>query len=345
MSQDYRELQPSDLLSDSRGYLNETADALRTAFAGAVEPAVKVAYMLWLDTANALLKQRNAANDAWIVVQVYGVAYGGLLPVAGGTMSGPIDMGGQIVSNLGLGTGLAAARVQELDLKAPIAAPVLTGDARVSQDPAGNDSIARRSWLEARYLKLAGGTLTGALVLPGNAAADLQAVPYQQLRDFVNFNVSTGHRHNGTDARKVLGTNIDSGAAIQGRPLVATGAGGSTWGSWPVSGLVLHNEPGAAIDLGVGADIPWTNEDVSAWVPEASAFAALVQFMVPSGSATVKFRLYGTAVDATAQTWTLVGATWHLAVAPIASSILNYKVDFATSGSFKLNVIGYFLTP
>lgn len=345
MSQDYRELQPADLLSDSRGYLNETADALRTAFAGAAEPTVKVAYMLWLDTTTGLLKQRNAGNDAWIVVRVYGSAYGGMLPLSGGTMSGPLDMGAQVVSNLGLGTGLAAARVQELDLKAPIAAPVFTGDARVSQDPAGNDSIARRSWLEARYLKLTGGTMGGALVLAGNAAADLQAVPYQQLRDMVAFNVSTGHRHTGTDARKVRGLDIDSQSAIAHLPLVATGAGGSTWGAHPAAGVVLHNEPYQVVSTVSGADIPWTDLDVAASIPDSSAFAAIAQFRCPSGTGTVKFRRYGTSVDATAQTWTVVGTEWKLAVVPIASSILTYRVDYATSGSFVLNIIGYFLEP
>jgi hypothetical protein len=43
-------------------------ESLRTLFSGATEPASKVAYMLWADTALGLLKQRNAANSAWVVL-------------------------------------------------------------------------------------------------------------------------------------------------------------------------------------------------------------------------------------------------------------------------------------
>lgn len=232
MTQSFRPLLGSDLFADSFGYLNDTDLTLLTESAGAVQPANPVAYQIWVDTLTGLRKRRNAANDAWITEGVVGSDYQGLLPRAGGTMTGDIDMGTKKVLNLGLGTGLAAARVQELDLKAPIAAPQLTGDAQVNQDPTGNNSLTRRSWTEGRYAKLTGATLTGALVLAGNAAADLQAVPYQQLRDFVLFNTTAGHRHTGADARKIRGTDIDSGSAVANAPLLATGSGGlSTWGA------------------------------------------------------------------------------------------------------------------
>ena len=43
-------------------------DTLRSIFSGTSEPAVgdQVAYMLWADTTTGLLKQRNAANSAWV---------------------------------------------------------------------------------------------------------------------------------------------------------------------------------------------------------------------------------------------------------------------------------------
>lgn len=43
-------------------------ETLRTAFSGATEPASPVAYQLWADTAENLLKRRNAANSAWVII-------------------------------------------------------------------------------------------------------------------------------------------------------------------------------------------------------------------------------------------------------------------------------------
>ena len=245
MSQQYRQLLGTDLLADSRGYLNDSDEALRTLFCGATTPASPIAYMLWADTSSGQLKQRNASNDAWIIVGVLGSTHQGHLPMAGtaaagGTMTGAIDMGGQQITNLGVGTGSAAARVTELDLKAPIAAPTLTGDAKVSQDPAGNDSIPRRSWTDGRYVKLAGSTMTGALTLPAApSASGLQAVPFSQAQT-MSFNTTTGHRHDGGDARKVLGTSIDSGAAASGTLLTANGGGGAAW-------ITASRDPGILI--------------------------------------------------------------------------------------------------
>jgi hypothetical protein len=45
-------------------------EALHTNFSGASEPpaGARVAFMLWADTSTSLLKIRNAANTAWIIV-------------------------------------------------------------------------------------------------------------------------------------------------------------------------------------------------------------------------------------------------------------------------------------
>lgn len=48
--------------------VNDALEALRTLHSGATAPTTTVAYMLWADTANNLLKQRNAANSDWVVI-------------------------------------------------------------------------------------------------------------------------------------------------------------------------------------------------------------------------------------------------------------------------------------
>jgi len=52
----------------TREYVDDSIAPVRRLSAGATEPSTTVAYMLWFDTANNLLKIRNAANDAWYVL-------------------------------------------------------------------------------------------------------------------------------------------------------------------------------------------------------------------------------------------------------------------------------------
>ncbi len=237
MPQTLRPLQPTDLFADSWDFLNDSDESLQTQFSGPSSPASPKAYQLWADTAAGQLKMRNGNNDGWLIVGLLGSIYLGLLPLSGGLLSGDLDMGGKKVLNLALGTGTAAARQQELDLKAPIAAPAFTGDAQVNQDPATVNSIVRRSWADGRFLALQGGSMLGSLVLQNDAAAALEAVTLQQLKAFVQFNVGSGHRHDGVDARKVRGTDIDSGAAADGLPLRANGGGVSSFAKIPAVSL------------------------------------------------------------------------------------------------------------
>lgn len=48
-------------------------ESLRTAFSGSSAPSNPVAFQLWLDTTNAVLKRRNSSNTAWTVVAAMSV--------------------------------------------------------------------------------------------------------------------------------------------------------------------------------------------------------------------------------------------------------------------------------
>ena len=52
--------------------LNLALPALASVNSGATAPATTYAYMLWADTTSGWLKQRNAANSAWIHVAPLG---------------------------------------------------------------------------------------------------------------------------------------------------------------------------------------------------------------------------------------------------------------------------------
>lgn len=54
---------PEEACDAINGYLENVAQM----FAGDTPPAILLPGMLWIDTANRVIKQRNIANTAWIV--------------------------------------------------------------------------------------------------------------------------------------------------------------------------------------------------------------------------------------------------------------------------------------
>ena len=58
----------NQLMPAARTDLNALFAAIVSNNSGASEPVVKFAYMWWVDTTLGLLRQRNAANDAWLTV-------------------------------------------------------------------------------------------------------------------------------------------------------------------------------------------------------------------------------------------------------------------------------------
>ena len=73
-----------------RSDLNNGLAAIVSNNSGATEPATMYAYQWWPDTTTGLLKIRNAANNAWVTVGTLASANLGLLPLAGGTMTGAL---------------------------------------------------------------------------------------------------------------------------------------------------------------------------------------------------------------------------------------------------------------
>jgi len=71
-----------------RSDLNNGLAAIVSNNSGATEPATMYAYQWWPDTTTGLLKQRNAANSAWVTIGTLASANLGLLSLAGGTMTG-----------------------------------------------------------------------------------------------------------------------------------------------------------------------------------------------------------------------------------------------------------------
>jgi len=76
-----------------RSDINDGLAAIVSQNSGTSEPATMYAYQLWADTTTGELKQRNAANNAWITVGTLASANLGLMPRAGGTFTGEVIFG------------------------------------------------------------------------------------------------------------------------------------------------------------------------------------------------------------------------------------------------------------
>jgi hypothetical protein len=69
-----------------RSDLNNALAAIVSQNSGATEPATMFAYQWWADTTTGLLKQRNAANNAWVTIGTLASTNLGLL-ASGGTLT------------------------------------------------------------------------------------------------------------------------------------------------------------------------------------------------------------------------------------------------------------------
>jgi hypothetical protein len=83
--------------------LNNALAAIVSQNSGASEPSTTYAYQIWGDTANGLVKQRNAANSAWVTVGTLGTTNWGLAPQASPTFTGTATFDGDVLLT---GTGV-----------------------------------------------------------------------------------------------------------------------------------------------------------------------------------------------------------------------------------------------
>jgi hypothetical protein len=83
--------------------LNNALAAIVSINSGATAPSTTYAYQLWGDTTAGLLKQRNAANSAWVTIGTLGSTNWGLAPQASPTFSGTATFGGDVLLT---GTGV-----------------------------------------------------------------------------------------------------------------------------------------------------------------------------------------------------------------------------------------------
>jgi len=98
------------------------------------------AYQWWADTTTGLLKIRNAANSAWVTIGTLASANLGLLPLAGGTMTGVLA----VTAGTAALPGIAVSGDPNTGIYSPGADQVgisTGGTARITVDSSGNVNI------------------------------------------------------------------------------------------------------------------------------------------------------------------------------------------------------------
>ncbi len=113
----------------------------------------------------------------------------GYLPLAGGTLTGPLTLPAAAPANANQATNKSyvdlgdAASLQAANAKLPLAGGTLTGALTLSGAPTSPLHAATKGYVDSgAFVPITGGTMTGPLTLSGNATASFGAVTLQQMQ-------------------------------------------------------------------------------------------------------------------------------------------------------------------
>ena len=195
--------------ADFRADLNNALEAIATVNSGATEPSTTFAHQLWVDTANSVLKIRNAANSDWIT---FGVSISSSNVFTG-------DLTGNVVGNV---TGDLVGNV--------------TGDLTGNADSADILSTARTISLS--------GDVVGSVSFDGSANVDIDTVV--QINSITLGTDTTGDYVESISGG--TGVTITGGTGESSTPVVAIGQAVGTGDNVTFNLVTATNEFIGALD-------------------------------------------------------------------------------------------------
>ena len=210
-------------LSDSRSYINDSCESLRSAFSGSSAPGSPVTGQLFYDTDNNQVSMYGASS--WYMLFTCDSTYGGLVPRAGGlsyAMTGDLYMGGNIIQNVGDPSADtdAATKGWTNTNYLKLAGDTMTGVIAcgsylptASADPTSDTQLARKAYVDL-HVEKGGDTMSGDLDFASTHTCTSLAAPSSPddaaTMAYVDaeFHTTTGHEHDGSDAKKVEYDNL-----------------------------------------------------------------------------------------------------------------------------------------
>jgi hypothetical protein len=179
--------------ANTRSDLNSAFSAIVSNNSSATAPATTYAFMWWADTANDLLKQRNAADSAWVDILTLST---GAPSVGGATEGTAVLSTGETGGTKFLredGDGTSSWQSISSD-------PAMGGDlsgtasnAQIVANAVGTTEIANSAVTDAKIAGMSSSKLSGALpAIDGSALTNLSAGKVLQVVNFQTGAVATG---------------------------------------------------------------------------------------------------------------------------------------------------------
>jgi hypothetical protein len=160
-----------------RSDINGALAAIVSNNSSATEPATMYAYQWWPDTTTGLLKIRNSANSAWVTIGTLASTNLGLLPVAGGTMTGVLA----VTAGTAALPGIAVSGDLNTGIYSPGAdtlAITTSGTGRVFVDSSGRLLVGTSTARGNVYVGAVATTPQTQLELNANAYSGLSLLSY-----------------------------------------------------------------------------------------------------------------------------------------------------------------------
>lgn len=239
-----------------RADLNNFLLAAMSNNSGATAPSTTYAYMWWADTTTGLLKQRNAANSAWITIGTLASANLGLLALSGGSMTGGLneDRGSVAMHattmdlwaqpNLIDGTGSAvtvtaianAPQAGARRVLYPITGTIITNGATFAVDGAANYTTAAGDALEFEAVTVSTYkvhiTKKDGTAVAGGVSVGVQLVHFQDQK----ANGTHGGASSATWNTRTLNTEVSntiSGASLASSQITLPAGSYRIWAAAP----------------------------------------------------------------------------------------------------------------
>ena len=191
--------------------MNNANNTLVTLNSGSSAPATTYAYMLWADTANDLLKIRNAANTGWVTMGTLSATNLGIKPSDGDKGDITVSSSGNTwtIDNGAIGTDkLANAAVTP----AKLARPLTFVDYKTASGPV-LDFTNIPSWVTRVTLNMWGAESSGTstrIVRLGGSTGGVKTTGYSGSMDAIGTTVAPHFISNGFDWSDVTAATTDS---------------------------------------------------------------------------------------------------------------------------------------